>query len=200
MPIPGKTVLQQTINALPEGCILKSTFIQKRHLKDIPHALTSSGEIILWSGKGLIWRTTTPFPSAVLMTKKGLYQLDQNKKTSLTKQQKSANEGVLFDILSKVLNGSFDDLAGFKVHGLKLKPGKGAPWCVDLTPPAAVQKVITSLEITGHGIGKDRYISGITIKRPNGDHDEITLEKPQIYSKQDQGKALTSQEMNWLND
>ena len=190
--------LKETLETLPKDTILKATFTQKRHLKDIPHALESSGEILLWAGKGLIWRTKTPFPNAILMTKKGLYQLDNEKKSCLVKEGKMGSDGAILDILSQILNGSFSDLEGFTVE--ERKPKKSSTWSIILLPPPAIQKVINSLVIDGSDTKNNHTIKQITIHRPNGDRDEISLNQPKIYSPAEKTQTLTPQEESWLND
>ncbi len=192
-----ENALQQTLQSLAEGSVLKSKFTQNRHLRDIPHALASSGEIILWAGKGLIWRTKSPFPNSILMTQNGLFQLDNNKKTSLVKEGKMGSDGAILDILSKVLKGSFSDLEGFTTEDMTCPASQ---WSVRLVPPPAIKKVITSLVIDGKTEGQHRYIKHITIHRPNGDRDEISLEKPQIYGRENCTQALTYLEHELLNN
>lgn len=193
-------ILQETFNGIPEGGVLKTRFTQKRHLKDIPLPLTSSGEITLWAGKGLLWKTQTPFPTTLLMTQKGLYHVQDSTKTSLLKGGKMGKEGAVFDILSKILRGDFSQITGFTASTLSELKTKTATWGVRLLPPAVMEKLIAQIHIEGTQNNNKRFISHITIQRANGDRDEIILNTPHLFAPQEIKNALTAQEQDILND
>jgi len=192
-------ILQQTFRAIPEGGILKSTFTQKRYLKGIPYALTSSGDVTLWAGKGVLWRTQTPFPALLVMNQTGLYHGQGTTKTSLFKNGKMGKEGAIFDILSNILKGNFSQIKGFSTSILS-QTTKGTTWGVRLTPHGQLAKFISSVEIEGIQKDHKQLISHISIKRTNGDHDEIMLKDPRLYGPEEATKALTMQEQDLLND
>lgn len=182
-----------SLKIIPEFHILKVSFTQQRHLADIPKPIMSKGELLLWNGKGLIWRTDTPFPNVVLITKKGLYQIEDNKKFSMRKPGQMGQEDAIFGMISKVLGGSFSELKVFTMEPL---PPLNDKWRVSLKPTlASFQGFLSSIEVEGN-----EYISHVCITRSNGDKDDIFMENHTLFGGQDIDKALSSKEKTWFND
>lgn len=152
--------------ALPAGSVLEADFIQQRHLKMIPKPIESKGHLILWEGKGLIWSTFTPFPNALLITQKGLYQLEDTLKTPMIK---AGGDTALFNVMASIFNVRDDkEIKGFTIKNL---PSKDGNWRISLTPQHnRVQNFIQSILLEGN-----THITHVTISRPNGDYDEIKL-------------------------
>lgn len=162
-----------SLKAIPADHVLKATFTQHRYLREIPKPIQSQGGLLLWSGKGLIWKTKAPFPSTILLTTKGLYQRDQGQKVPMIKAGQGGHEGALFDMLSKILNGSFAELKGFTMVSMPPSQGK---WKVVLTPTQpALKEFISSIEVEG-----DESISHLIIYRANGDRDDISVQNQKI--------------------
>src|ERR1700722_1674722 len=82
----GDVLASPPIKMIPVGHVLKVSFIQKRYLIDIPKPIISNGNLLLWSGEGLIWKTENPFPVVTLITTKGLYQLEEGQKIPVGQQ------------------------------------------------------------------------------------------------------------------
>ena len=178
---------------IPDSHILKVSFTQQRHLKDIPKPILSKGELLLWNGKGLIWRTETPFPNVILITKKGLYQIEDGKKISMMKSGQTGHEDAIFGMLSKVLGGTFSELKVFKMTSLPSSDGK---WRVSLMPAlASFQGFLSSIEVEG-----DEYISHVIIHRSNGDRDEIFMKNHTLFGDKDRDKALALEEKTWFDE
>ncbi len=157
-----------SLKTLPADHVLKATFTQQRHLRDIPKPIQSKGELLLWSGKGLLWKTHSPFPSTILLTKKGLFQRENDKRVPLIKTEQGGEEGALFEMLSKILSGSFTELNGFTMEALPSSHGK---WKMRLTPTQpALEEFIASIEVEG-----DAFISHLVIHRTSEDQDDILI-------------------------
>ena len=172
---------QAAIKPIPEGSMLRAKFTQNRYLKDIEEPITSKGEMNLWSGKGLIWTTKTPFPSSILITQQGMYQLEGAQKIAMAS---AGNDNIIFDILG----GDFShEVNGFKVENLKDEKGKCRVRLV--ATHSEIQNFIKSIEIEG----KDK-ISRIVINRPNGDMDDIVLKDHVII------KNITPQQQALFDD
>jgi len=156
---------QAKIMTIPANNVLTAKFTQQRHLKGIP-PLKSEGSMIMYEGHGLIWTTTKPFPNSILITKKGLYQLEDNTKTAIVK---AGGESAMFDAMASI----FSIAPGKEVEGFNLEelPAADQKWKLRLVPKSQqVSNFIQSITVEGK-----EYISHITISRPNGDHDEIAL-------------------------
>lgn len=152
--------------ALPPGSVLEADFIQQRHLNQIPKPIESKGHMILWDGKGLVWSTSTPFPNTLLITQKGLYQLEGSLKTPMVK---AGGDSSLFNVMVGIFNmKNTKTVRGFTIKNLPPKDGK---WRISLIPQhSQVQNFIQSITMEGNV-----HIMHITISRPNGDRDEIEI-------------------------
>lgn len=156
----------QEVTLLSPGSVLEANFTQYRHLTGIPKPIKSGGNMLLWDGKGLIWATHTPFPNSILITKKGLYQLEGRVKTPIVK---AGGESVIFDVMAGIFN--MKDKGAVKGFTLEDLPSSNGNWCIRLIPQyQQVKSFIQSITVEGNA-----HISHITISRPNGDHDEINI-------------------------
>ncbi len=178
--------------AIPVGSLLKATFTQQRHLTGIPKPIISKGEMLLWGEKGLLWATETPFPDTILITPKGIYHLENGKRT-LIKSSSRGCDGDAFTILSKILDGNFSQIKEFQQNSAYSKHGK---WKTSLVPTAEnLKKIISSIIVEG-----DKYISRIIIERANGDKSDIIINNQEILSGASIGQALKVKQMEWFDD
>lgn len=182
---PATADFKTVLTHLPKGGVLKAKFTQKRYLSGIPQPIKSTGDIILWNGKGLLWNTVEPFANTILLTAQGIFQVENGQKTSLTANQGNHNQKVLLDLISHILNGSFEDIEQFKAEPLAaLAPSQ---WKVRLLPPQNIKSFISSIIVEGGS-----YITGITINRSNADKDEITLTQHTLINSQDVNKVINA--------
>jgi hypothetical protein len=181
------------LKEVPPGYVLKAPFSQQRYLTGIPKPIVSKGELLLWKGKGLIWKIKAPFPSVILITKKNLYQIEDGKKVPMINTSQMGHEGALFEMMSKLLDGSVSELKEFKLVSLPSLQGR---WKVSLTPTqTSLQGFLSSIEMEGN-----EHISNITIYRSNGDKDEIFMSNHILSSEKDVDKTLSLEEKTWFDD
>jgi hypothetical protein len=168
--ICGMTLEAQTTPnsqiALPVGSVLEANFTQYRHLNMIPKPIISQGHLILWDGNGLVWSTYSPFPNSILISKKGLYQLQGDRKTPMVK---AGGDNTMLEVMTGIFNlKDKGEVKGFTIENLPPHEGK---WQIRLIPQyKQVQNFISSISIEG-----DTHITHITITRPSGDRDEIDV-------------------------
>ncbi len=151
---------------LPSGSVLTTHFTQERHLNGIPKPIKSTGEMILWDGKGLVWTTTSPFPNSILICKKGLYNIENKIKNLMVK---AGGNSAMFDVMADIFNIKSDkEINGFNIENL---PSSSDNWQIRLTPQhEQARNFIKSITICGNV-----QITHITILRPNSDRDEIEI-------------------------
>jgi hypothetical protein len=158
--------LDQITQSIAQDGIIKAHFQQQKSMAGLPKPLLSSGELILWQGKGILWSTQIPFPNRILLSKAGIFRMDGPKKHPLMKGQ--SQDQFVLNLLSKVLSGSFSQIHEFNVDVLSAKGAK--TWKIKLTASGGIAKFLTSITIEG-----ERFINHITIQRANGDQDQICL-------------------------
>ena len=179
-----------SLPTIPKDHILKVSFTQRRYLTDIPKPIVSRGNLLLWPGKGLIWRINEPFSQTILITKKGLCHVEEGQKKSM---RRVGHEGVILEMMSKLLEGSFAELKEFTMDSM---PSLHKKWKVRLTPAHKnLQDFLSAIEVEG-----DKHISRLALYRPNGDRDEIVFDNLHIYRDQDRDKAMSLEEKTWFDD
>ncbi|HBN22593.1 MAG TPA: hypothetical protein DD412_05085 [Holosporales bacterium] len=179
---------QDTLKTVPKDSVLITSFTQNRHLSSIPTPLISTGTLKLWPQKGLIWATEHSFPSTLIISKSGLYQIENGQPKVL---EKATQSDMVFKILSAILAGNF--LKGLEGFDITLVSQDKSQWHVKLAPQnSQIKNFITAFSIQGH-----EQIQRITICRANGDYDDIVFTNHKIAPLK---KALSSQELRWLND
>jgi outer membrane lipoprotein-sorting protein len=159
--------LEHLCQKIQHGSVLQVKFTQQKKFSSLPKPIISKGDLILWNGQGLLWRTTTPFNHILLITKKGLFSLDGDRKQSLMKGNEQ--EQYILNLLTKLLNGQFKDITEFKVEIVSESQSK-KNWTIQLTPLGDMQKFISKINVSG-----TQVITNISIIRTNGDCDVITL-------------------------
>ncbi len=179
---------QETLKKVPENNALVTSFTQTRHLKSIPTPLISTGTLKLRPQKGLIWTTVHPFPNTFLISKAGLYQIEDGKPQAL---EKASQNNVIFKTLSAILAGDF--LKGLEGFDVTLLPENNSRWHVKLTPQnPQLKSFIKALSIQGH-----EQVQKVTIYRANGDYDDIVFTKHKIVSLK---RAFSTRQLGWFND
>lgn len=184
----AKSSPQDTLQKIPDTKILEVSFTQSRHLNAIPAPIISKGLLKLWPKKGFIWVTKSPFPSTLVISKKGLFQVENN---SLKPLDKAIKNTFVFKALSAILSGDFiNGLEGFDVTIL---PRNNPYWHLKLTPKnKKIKSLISDVEIWVH-----TQVNKVIIHRASGDYDEITLRDHAITTPK---KSLSPQQQRWLND
>lgn len=152
---------------MPQDSVLKAHFTQYRYLRDIPKPIKSEGQLVLWEGKGLLWSTHSPFPNSIIITKQGIYQLQNN---TIAPMVKNGGNTVLFEVMVHLFKINQEgQVKGFTTE--KLQP-KNSEWRIRLIPQHdQVRYVIQSITVEGN-----THITHISIARPYGDHDEIDVD------------------------
>lgn len=163
-----------TLASIPPAGALKATFVQKRYAAETSTPLISQGEMILWNGKGLLWNLKDPFATIILISRSGIFKIDEGIKSSLLDGQSEGAAKVIFTLISHILNGSLSQLKDFTPQYLPSPaPGK---WKLSFIPAKSLQPFIASILIEGGTV-----IQQITILRPNGDRDEITFANHTVF-------------------
>ena len=167
--VSANASLDSICTAMTQQGVLSSDFIQTKTVKGIPVPLTSTGTLVVDASHGIVWQTKTPFPTTLLLSQKGIFQVDKGQKKNLSKGK---DKGIMA-ILSKVLQGQFKKITEFKVG---VKDGSTADqWNLNLTALGGIAKIIKTIDIQG-----DRYVRQIIVYRVNGDKDQIVLKNHQL--------------------
>lgn len=72
-----QALLAEPARAIAHTHVLRGKFIHRKHLRDIPAPLESSGEFVFLRDAGLYWHTVKPFDSVFVLTPNAMTQRDE---------------------------------------------------------------------------------------------------------------------------
>ena len=154
----------QAMLAKPEQ--LCGRFEQSKQLAGMKKPLASSGRFCVVAGKGVLWRTLTPFPNTLRLSRDEIVQLQGDRVAMRMEASREPTvrmiNGVLFSLLSGDL-GQLDTL--FEVDGTA---GDGA-WKVALKARnPALARAIGAISLEGGA-----YVRTIHMVEDSGDRTDI---------------------------
>ncbi len=154
---------------LSEGQVLRGAFVQERFLKGFQAPLKSEGRFVLAPGRGLIWRTETPFAVTTIMSPAGLVQEVKGNETMRLPAARLPFMSKLYTMLGGALTGDWKALEDmFAVE----RTGDAGAWNLHLTPRRAADPAMPIRAITVRG---GRFVDEVEIAKPDGDRDRLTF-------------------------
>jgi len=154
--------------------VTKGNFVQEKILSRLGRKLRSEGNFIITAGQGMVWETTKPFPSTLVLGKDYLIQARPDGQKTVLNAEGNETFIRLAEVLGAVFSGNAQGLLdNFEVHfAVKNTPGAGGrAWEMGLSP---LDKAISSFaaRITMSG---DDVIRFIMINEQGGDITQYTL-------------------------
>ncbi|CAO3416807.1 LolA family protein [Azospirillum argentinense] len=154
---------------LSEGQVLRGAFVQERFLKGFQAPLKSEGRFVLAPGRGLIWRTETPFAVTTVMSPAGLVQEVKGNETMRLPAARLPFMSKLYTMLGGALTGDWKALEDmFAVE----RGGGTDAWTLHLTPRRADDPTMPIRAIDVRG---GRFVDEVEIVKPDGDRDRLTF-------------------------
>lgn len=171
---PGQS--QAPRRTLAAGETLRGRFEQERHLRGFERPLRSGGDFILVPGRGLIWRTETPFPTVTAITPSGLVQQVEGREVVNLPAAKVPFLTRLYDMFGASLAGDWSSLQNqFDLA----RSGSDNDWTIKLLPRAsgagATPLPIRSVELRGSA-----FLDSARIDKPDGDWDRLIFSNQRI--------------------
>ena len=164
------TAAGPTPQILNAGDILRGRFQQERRLAGFSKPLTTKGIFLLVTGRGLIWRSQTPFQNTVVISPGGLLALADGKESMRMDASRMPGLGRLYEVLAGAVSGDLKALEqAFTVNRSNTANG----WRLVLTPiksDGMTASQIKSLTVTGR-----RFVDSIEITKEGQDKDTMTF-------------------------
>jgi hypothetical protein len=174
-PLPARA--QGEIRPVPlrEGEQLRGRFTQERQLQGFARPLRSRGAFLLLPGRGLIWRSEAPFVSMLVITGRGILQLQDGQEAMRLPAARAPGIGRFYEVLSGALSGDHGRLA--QVFDMQQR-ADAAAWELRLTPLKADDPALAQIgTITVAGA---RLLESITVRKINGDTDLLAFREQQV--------------------
>ncbi|CAN7336339.1 outer membrane lipoprotein carrier protein LolA [Pseudoxanthomonas sp. LjRoot143] len=143
--------------------MLRGEFAQEKQVAGFKNPLRSSGRFLLAREKGVLWTTTAPFPSEIVITQDRILsrQRDGSRRVEVDGRQQPGLRSVnamMFALMSgdmKALTSTFE---------VKEEPA-ATGWKMTLVPRSRqLAQAFTSVRLSG-----DRYVREVELREPNGD-------------------------------
>jgi hypothetical protein len=150
---------------LRQARTLRGAYTQTRRLRDIPKPLVSQGRFLFARDLGIVWRTATPFPSDLVITRQAIVQRDGEATTRLSADQQPAVRAVAA-VFFAVFALEFRELeALFELFSRQTTAG----WELGLRPRGP-QGASPTIVVRGR-----THVDSLTLLDPAGDLTEIRL-------------------------
>lgn len=150
-PVTGaelmKGALSQPAARLAQAEVLTGQFTHRKHLREIPRPLTSTGEFTFARSLGVYWHTLKPFDSAVVLTPAGIREMAGGAQAS----RLSADEQPAVRTIANVFLALFTlDMTSLERSFELYSATEGTHWTIGLKPRAgAIAAVFTQATVSG---------------------------------------------------
>ena len=163
LPAAAADPLAQVRAQVAQVPVLRGEFAQEKQVAGFKNPLRSNGRFLLARDKGVLWTTTAPFPSEIVITQDRILsrQRDGSSRVEVDGKQQPGLRSVnamMFALMSgdmKALTSTFD---------VKEEPAAGG-WKMTLVPRSRqLAQAFTSVRLSG-----DRYVREVELREANGD-------------------------------
>jgi len=154
---------------------IRGQFEQKKYIEALERPLLSKGEFLVARNRGVIWRTQTPFPQTLKLTRRDIVQEQNGQERFRLSAEREPAVRAINQVLFALFSGDFNALEkSFTLSG-KLDKER---WQVALQPASASLAQLFK-EIRLEGVS---YVQGVTMLEANGDRTEIRFSRVQTNS------------------
>ena len=163
LPATAADPLAQVRAQVAQVPVLRGEFAQEKQVAGFKNPLRSNGRFLLARDKGVLWTTTAPFPSEIVITQDRILsrQRDGSRRVEVDGKQQPGLRSVnamMFALMSgdmKALTSTFD---------VKEEPAAGG-WKMTLVPRSRqLAQAFSSVRLSG-----DRYVRDVELREANGD-------------------------------
>lgn len=163
LPAAAADPLAQVRAQVAQVPVLRGEFAQEKQVAGFKNPLRSNGRFLLARDKGVLWTTTAPFPSEIVITQDRILsrQRDGSRRVEVDGKQQPGLRSVnamMFALMSgdmKALTSTFD---------VKEEPAAGG-WKMTLVPRSRqLAQAFSSVRLSG-----DRYVRDVELREANGD-------------------------------
>nr|WP_298128471.1 outer membrane lipoprotein carrier protein LolA [uncultured Pseudoxanthomonas sp.] len=143
--------------------LLRGDFSQEKQVAGFRNPLRSNGRFVLARDKGVVWTTTAPFPSELVITRDRILsrQRDGSRRVEVDGKQQPGLRSVNA-MMFALMSGDMKTLTTtFEVKGEPATSG----WAMTLLPRSRqLAQAFSSVRLSG-----DRYVREVELREANGD-------------------------------
>ena len=160
-------------SALIEAPVLRCRFEQTKHLQGFRNPLVSAGTVLYSRDRGVVWNTTEPFASTVVLTRTRVVTRSSDGTAHIAVGGDASPTVVTGnELMLALLGGDIDILAKwFTIAESLVEDGS---WRLQLQPKSGpLSQLFERIDLHG-----DRYLRGVSLAEVGGDHTEIRFLDP----------------------
>lgn len=160
-------------SALIEAPVLRCRFAQTKHLQGFRHPLVSAGTVLYSRDRGVVWNTTEPFASTVVLTRTRVLTRSGDGTTHIAVGGDASPSVVTGnELMLALLGGDIDILA--KRFTIAESLAEDGSWRLQLRPKSGpLSQLFERIDLHG-----DRYLRGVSLAEVGGDRTEIRFLAP----------------------
>ena len=162
-------LLARVRQRLVNEAVVRGAFEQRKTVKGFRNPLVSSGDFVVARQRGVLWRTVTPFPSLLVVTRDRVLAKQGDGSVA---RRLSANEEPAVRAISETLFGVMAADLGALVQRFDITGDTTAEgWRLALLPrDAQLARWIQRVELEG-----DRFLQAVRMHEASGDQTAIRL-------------------------
>ena len=173
------------LEKMPENGVLRGKFTEERELPGFKAPLRSSGNFIV-TAEGIIWQTTEPFESTMIMTEKGIKQKIDGEETLNLSAEKVPFFAKMHKTIKGMMQGEWQLME--QVFVIKHKEEKNY-WQAYLVP----RQKDAAIPINEMTVKGNRFVENVSMTRSDG-----SLDKIRFYEQKLSTSSLTAAEKSAL--
>lgn len=182
VPAIAETELQQLSVKLQQHERVRGEFTQQKTVQGMSRPLRSSGQFTYAKTHGLLWTTTQPFMSRLVVTPTAIGEIDDQGQLMLKQTADNPQMAAFMQMFMALVGGDVSQLLDFFVITGDIQANV---WQLQLTPKTdELGQFITSAQLQGN-----EFLQRIQINEANGDQTVIDYQQVNL-----QGHALTPAE------
>lgn len=185
VPARGDDLLGGIRSRLGDPEVVRGEFEQKKIIEALGRPLISKGDFVFVRDRGVVWRTHTPFPQTLRLTRTSITQEQGGQVLFKLSADRDPAIRAMSEILLPLFSANFSQL---EKHFHTSGEVKGKSWRVVLDPiPTVPLQVFRQIRLEGTST-----IQRVELMDGNGDRTEIRFSRVQT------GDALTPEEERLL--
>ena len=160
--------LERIQSMLTKPDVLCGHFEQTKTLVGVSRPVRSRGRFCVVTGKGILWSTTEPFVSSLLLTPAQIVESRGGQVTQRLSADKEPGVRIINEVLMSLLAGDLSKVTGTFDVAAQVT---GSEWEATLTPRAAgLKSVLASI-----ALGGGHTVTSVTLRETGGDRTVITF-------------------------
>jgi len=163
LPASAADPLAQVRAQVAQVPVLRGEFVQEKQVAGFKNPLRSNGRFLLARDQGVLWTTTAPFPSEIVITQDRILsrQRDGSRHVEVDAKQQPGLRSVNAMMFALMIGDMKALTSTFDVKSESVASG----WKMTLVPRSnQLAQAFTSVRLTG-----DRYVRDVELREANGD-------------------------------